>query len=224
MSTNRTGAGAAVNPDRLGFFYAVAVAVGVVFLASAVISFNGLYAVGLEQGLHPDLAWVTPIMLDVAILVFTMASLIQRRRGNRGQRIFAVISVAWVTLTSMGLNFLHSYYAVGIDTPMQIAATFVNTFAPASIFVTTELLVGLVIKPPPAPREPRARAAAKPKARKKPSAAKPKAAASSTYEPATVRDRADAPLPSPVQQRPTGVRLPPATAPARPGQPVGVGR
>jgi len=150
--SQRTGQGAAVNPDNINMFYLTAVLTGVVFLASVTISFFGLYAVGLQQGLPPYLAWLTPLVLDAAILVFTLVSLIQRRRGNKFARFFAIIAVGVVTTMSMSLNFLHSYYAVGFGTPMEIAATVVNASAPLSIWVTTEMLVGLIMRQPPAPR------------------------------------------------------------------------
>lgn len=170
--THRTGAGATINPDNIVMFRIAAVLVGVVFLASAITSSFGLYAVGLAQGLPPLFAWTTPVMIDVAIVVFTMVAMIQKRRGNMFARLFASFSVALAALLSVGLNFLHSYYEIGVADLASATGTGVNTIAPLFIWVTTEMLVMLVTKTPPVtravpvPRTSAARSKAKTSAKK----------------------------------------------------------
>lgn len=156
--SHKTGAGAALNPDNRIVAGAVAVLTMVVFLAAALMSFQGLYAVGLEQGLKGGQAAATPIMIDASILVFTGVSLIQRRRGNRWARGLAIASVGVATLMSSTLNLLHSLSEVGFSTFMEGCATVASTSAPVFIWVTTEHLAGLVLKQPPAPRAPSAKA------------------------------------------------------------------
>jgi uncharacterized membrane protein YgcG len=151
-------------------FVFTAVGVGLVFASSVTISSFGLYAVGLAQGLPPEVAWVTPVMIDVAILVFTMAAMIQKRRANAFARVFASMGVGLATLLSVALNFLHSYYAVGVETLQAATGTVVNTVAPMFIWVTTEMLVMLVTKQPAPPRAAQAKGGSS--KRKKPASRK----------------------------------------------------
>lgn len=195
MSNHRTGAGAAINPDSIWMFRFVAIGVFIVFAASVTISSFGLYAVGIAQGLPPNVAWVTPVMIDVPILVFTGAALIQKRRGNRFARVFASFGVGFMTLVSAILNYLHSYYAIGIDTIEGATGTAVNTLAPVLIFMSTETLVFLVTKQAPAPR-----AQATPAPRKKSTTTSRKRSTSKPATSAPSTERAtpsSAPPPSP---------------------------
>lgn len=208
---HRTGAGATINPDNIKMFYATSVGVGLVFIASVVISFFGLYAVGLAQGLPPHLAWFTPVMIDVAILVFTMAALIQKRRGNRFARFFASTGVALATIMSVALNFSHSYYTIGIHDIKSATGTIVNAIAPVFIWVTTEMLVALVTKQPPAPRDPSAARKKAPAAKRGASKARAQRAQAA---PAAVEPSLPAPLSPPRSPDPVPLNSSPFRAPA----------
>lgn len=184
---HRTGAGAAINPDSIASFWVTVSAVIVVFLSSAAISFMGLYQVGLDQGLPRYMAWLTPVMIDSSIIVFTMAALIFRSRGRRMAMVSTRVAVGLVTVISMTLNSLHSYYAIGIDTVQSATATIVNGLAPLFIFVSTEALVTLITKQPPAKREPAPAPARKKAPARKPATTRaPKAPAEPRPEPSAL--------------------------------------
>lgn len=222
MSSHRTGAGATINPDNIKMFYATAVGVGIVFAASVITSSFGLYAVGLAQGLPPEIAWVTPVMIDSAILVFTAVALIMKRRGNTFGRFYASAGVGLATLLSVGLNFLHSYYAIGVASLEAATGTLVNSIAPLFIWITTEMLVMLVTKQAPAPRQPSAapkRAAGKSRS----ASSKPKSGGSGKSSGGSSASRPAKPKAEVESRpRPTPAALPtsPESAPVREREPV----
>ncbi|MGP9529619.1 DUF2637 domain-containing protein [Glutamicibacter sp. AOP5-A2-18] len=57
----------------------------VVFLGaiSFMVSFAGLVAVAEWAGLPPAMRWTVPIFIDTAILVYSIAVLVHRSRGEK---------------------------------------------------------------------------------------------------------------------------------------------
>jgi hypothetical protein len=143
----RTGAGARFNPDNIGLYRAVNAGVIITALAAIAISWQGLTAVG--GWFLPDYAaWLLPIAIDVAIVVFTLATLARRARGE--SIVLLLIGAYGLTGVSAAANASHVFLepnpALG-HVEVIIAATLAG-LAPLLILLTTEVLGTLITKPP----------------------------------------------------------------------------
>jgi len=164
--TRRTGAGTRINPDHINMQRLVVVGVVIAFLASVMTSWNGLVAVAEWQGLPTAWRWLTPLMIDVPIVVLTLAGLILRKREDATW----LVDVGAYTLTSVSAiaNFMHTESVRGLGTPESWAGAIINALAPFLVLLSTEVLGGLITKPRRVSKQVHSRA--------KPKAAKPRSA------------------------------------------------
>ena len=147
----RTGAGARFNADHIALYRAVNAGVIITALAAIAISWQGLTAVG-SWFLPIYAAWLLPIAVDVAIVVFTLATLSRRSRGESVGLL--LLGAYGLTGVSAVANFGHVVLEPRPDLqPLQlgIAATLAG-LAPLLILLTTEVLGTLITKPPRADR------------------------------------------------------------------------
>lgn len=157
---HRTGAGSAVNPDHVGWHYAIVFGVLVTLGAAIAVSWAGLTWVGTKQGLGP-LRWLTPVMIDVPLVVLTLARGALRKRGIDKPAIFRGILA--LTIYSSAVNVLHSlsvadWSRVDVSSTDALIASVpalieivvgavTNGLAPWLILGLTEVLWVVVTKP-----------------------------------------------------------------------------
>lgn len=153
---HRTGAASAVNPDHVGWHRVIVVGVLLSLIAAIATSWNGLVFVGKTQ----LLPWppTTAFMIDVPLVVLTLARGALRKRGIRARGL--LWGILALTIYSSAANFLHTVSEAGFDTIAQRLGATSNALAPWLILVMTEVL-WLVVTRPIRPRAPRAKAKAR---------------------------------------------------------------
>ena len=159
---HRTGAGARINPDHINMQRLVVLGVLVAFAASVLTSWNGLVAVAAWQHLAPEWRWLTPLMIDVPIVILTLAGLILRARQE--STVLVDIGAFGLTTISSAANFLHTVSLGGLGTFEAWAGACINALAPFLVLMSTEVLGGLITRSRRADREARAKERAKAKA------------------------------------------------------------
>ncbi len=110
------------------FQYWTIAGVSIVAISSFLLSFDALRHLALANGISGHFAFLFPLSLDLAILIYSMASLVRRQQGLKaGIEIAFVITV---TLTSVILNMFHDVEnrAMGMVVhtlpPLFLAASF----------------------------------------------------------------------------------------------------
>lgn len=137
-----------INPDSHKMLWIAVGLVGFVGAISFMVSFAGLVAVAEWAGLPPAMRWAVPIFIDAAILVYSIAVLIHRSRGEK----------TWASWTSLGAFTLVSVLAnVGHVLLMPERSTnefqtligaLVAGMAPIGVFAATEELGRMAIARP----------------------------------------------------------------------------
>lgn len=80
--------------------------VTIVSLAAFALSFDAMRQLALIHNVNPYFAWILPVAVDFAILVYSLASIIRRMAGIDARIETAL--VFFVTLTSVTLNAFHT--------------------------------------------------------------------------------------------------------------------
>jgi len=120
--------------------------VAVTLLAAVITSWNGLVWVGEQQQLPPALTWITPVMIDVPLVVLTLARGALSKRAVKATGIVAGIGV--LTLFSSAANLLHTVAVGGLDSIPTVLGAATNALAPWLILAMTEVLWLVVTKQP----------------------------------------------------------------------------
>jgi hypothetical protein len=158
----RTGAATTINPDHVGIHRLIVVGVATSLLAAVLTSWNGLAFVAGWQLLPVGLLWLTPVMVDIPLIVLTLARGALRKRGIRARGL--LLGIVALTVFSSGANALHTIATTGFDSIPAVVGTTTNALAPWLILAMTEALWLVVTRPirPPRPRvKARAKAASK---------------------------------------------------------------
>ncbi len=142
---HRTGAGARINADHIILYRLIIAGIVATALAAIVTSWNGLTYVAGWQHLAPELRWVTPVMIDVAIVVFTLGALAKRSRGE--SLLLFQVGAYGLTLISSAANFLHAVALSGLGDFEAYTGAALNALAPLLILLTTEVLGSLITRP-----------------------------------------------------------------------------
>jgi len=149
---HRTGAGETMNPDHIGMHRLIVVGVIVTLLAAIGTSWNGLIFVAGWQKLPEQLRWLTPVMIDVPLVVLTLVRGVLRKRGIRaGGLLWGILGL---TLYSSTANFVHTVSGSNFRDLGVLMGALTNALAPWLILSLTEVL-WLVITKPIRPRAPR---------------------------------------------------------------------
>jgi hypothetical protein len=110
---------------------------GLVFLLAAgsfILSYSNLYETGLSLGLSPKLAWIWPLLVDFALIVFSLAVV---RAGLHNERTWwPWLLVGVYTVATVAFNIYHA--------PANLAAQIVAIVAPVSLFLSFETLMGML--------------------------------------------------------------------------------
>lgn len=141
---NQTGQ--AVNQARaeklnwwnLSFRDAVAIATAglILFIAtgSFVLSYFSLYQTAIQYGLPPHLGWIWPLLIDFALIVFSLAVVRASLYGER--TLWPWLMVALYTIATVTFNILHA--------SDSLTARVVAVVAPVSLFLSFETLMAML--------------------------------------------------------------------------------
>ena len=141
----RTGAQARINADNIWLYRFIALGVIAGALAAFATSWAGLLYVAQWQALPSEWQWLTPVMIDIPIVVLTLAALAKR---SRGENHYWFLSFAiFLTALSGIANFAHTVAVRGLTDYTDWVGAGLNTFAPAFVLLTTEILGSLVTRP-----------------------------------------------------------------------------
>ena len=108
----------------------VAVLTGAIALGAFVISYDALYATGLDHGIPQSKAWLWPLLVDAPLVVFTLALLVAQIM-RAGVKLWAALVLTY-TVATVAFNLAHAQ-----ATPLGWLVAIV---APVSLLLTTEAL------------------------------------------------------------------------------------
>lgn len=136
---------ARINPDHLAVLIVAASLTGLLAATSFLLSFAGLSAVAEWASVPWWLTWAVPVMIDSAILVYTLAALVLQARGESTVRTWC--SLALWTALSVAANSLHAW----TDIPalvQTIAGMTIAGLAPIAVMLATHTLTDLLVAKP----------------------------------------------------------------------------
>jgi hypothetical protein len=134
-----------INPDsRPVLFVAVAVT-SILAAVSFLLSYSGLVAVAAWAAVPEWLSWAVPVTIDGAILVYTLAVLVFRSRGESATLSYAVL-VGW-TFVSVSANALHAWLASTGDA-RGVAGAVIAGLAPVAVLLASHTLAALIVERP----------------------------------------------------------------------------
>jgi DNA-binding CsgD family transcriptional regulator len=99
-----------------------------------VLSYATLWDTALSYGLPPRLAWIWPLLVDFALVVFSLAVVRASLYGER--TLWPWLMVALYTVATVAFNILHA--------PDHLAARVVAVVAPVSLFLSFETLMAML--------------------------------------------------------------------------------
>jgi hypothetical protein len=116
--------------------------------ASFYVSFSGLYAAAAwAVGDVPPLQFAVPIMLDVAIVAFTLALFVERERGEKVRWTWLAIAV--FAIVSATANILHTLeVSTAVNLSQLIAGSVISGGAPILLAFATDKIAVKVFKEP----------------------------------------------------------------------------
>lgn len=136
-----------INPDSRQMLWLAVSLVGFVGAISFMVSFAGLVAVAEWAGLPPGMRWTVPIFIDTAILVYSIAVLVHRSRGDKTWPSW--LSLGAFTFVSVLANVGHVLLLdQNVDSFQTGIGAIVAGMAPIGVFAATEELGRLAIARP----------------------------------------------------------------------------
>jgi hypothetical protein len=116
--------------------------------ASFYVSFSGLFAAAAwAVGNNPPLQFAVPIMLDVAIVAFTLSLFVERERGDKVRWTWFAIAV--FALASATANILHTLeVSTAINMGQLIVGAVISGGAPVLLAFSTDKAAVKVFKSP----------------------------------------------------------------------------
>jgi hypothetical protein len=142
-----TGRGYRVGGDHPALHWIVVVGTILTGIASFMISFTSLLAVAVWQRTPKEFHALTPVMVDLPVIVFSVATMIFKYREQVGAMWFARILSWFVTALSSGANFLHTASISGLATYEDWIGASFNGLAPIFVYCSTEILAALITRP-----------------------------------------------------------------------------
>lgn len=114
--------------------YSSAVFVFLLAAGAFVLSYSNLYDTALSHGLPPRLAWIWPLLVDFALIVFSLA--VVRASLHNERTWWPWLLVAIYTAGTIAFNVYHA--------PANLAAQVIAVVAPVSLFLSFETLMGML--------------------------------------------------------------------------------
>lgn len=134
---------ARINPDTLPVLIVATLMTTALGGVSFALSWAALIDVAAWAGVPHNLSWAVPVMLDAAILVYTLAVLVHRARSERAWS--AWLSLAAFTTVSVIANAAH---AGAVPAAWQaVIGTVVAALAPVAVLLATHTLARLIVAP-----------------------------------------------------------------------------
>lgn len=114
--------------------------------ASFYVSFSGLYAAAAwAVGDNPPLQFAVPIMLDIAIIAFTLSLFVERERGDKVWGTWIAISA--FALVSATANILHTFVvSTATDNYQLLVGSIISGGAPILLAFATDKIAIKVFK------------------------------------------------------------------------------
>ncbi|QWY81876.1 membrane protein [Microbacterium phage Honk] len=138
---------ARINPDSLGALVVSVTLTALLAGVSFLLSFNGLSDAATWANVPAWLAWGIPAYVDGAILVYTVAALIFRARGESARLAWA--SLALYASLSVAANGVHAWDAAPEELKAALGVV-LAALAPVAVLLTTHTLARLIVAPPAA--------------------------------------------------------------------------
>ena len=108
----------------------VALLTGAIAIGAFIISYDALYATGLEHGIPKSKAWLWPLLIDAPLIVFTLALLVAQIL-RAGVKLWAGLVLTY-TVATIAFNLAHAQ--------LSALGWLVAVVAPVSLLLTTEAL------------------------------------------------------------------------------------
>lgn len=99
-----------------------------------ILSYNALRHVAADYGIPENLSFLWPLLVDFALIVFSMAVLSASLAGQR--TVWPWLLVGLFTLATVGFNLIHA--------PDNATARIVAAVAPVALFLSFETLMGMI--------------------------------------------------------------------------------
>lgn len=138
---------ARINPDSLGVLIVATVLTVGLAAVSFLLSFNGLSDAAAWANVPPWLAWGIPAYVDGAILVYTVAALVFRARGESARMAWA--SLALYASLSVAANGVHAWPTAPEEVKVTLGVL-LAALAPVAVLLTTHTIARLIVAPPSA--------------------------------------------------------------------------
>ncbi|MBW9211771.1 DUF2637 domain-containing protein [Mumia sp. zg.B21] len=121
--------------------------VGAITLSTVtfMLSFAGLHDVAAWANIRPSLRWAVPVFIDGAIIVYTVAVLVERGRGQTPW--FAWIALVAFTVVSVGANGSHAWAVHESITWQTWVGTLIAALPPLGQLAATHTIARLVVDP-----------------------------------------------------------------------------
>lgn len=134
-----------INPDSHGVLVFSVIVTAILGCVSFLLSYSGLVEVAAWAAFPPELAWAVPVTLDGAILVYTIAALVFRARGESARGAWGALAL--FTSLSVASNGLHAWEE-GSGDPRAVIGVLIAGLAPLAVLLTTHTLARLIVASP----------------------------------------------------------------------------
>ena len=116
--------------------------------ASFYVSFSGLFAAAAwAVGDNPPLQFAVPIMLDIAIIAFTLSLFVERERGDKVR--WTWLAIAMFAAVSATANILHTLVvSTATDNYQLLVGAVISGGAPVLLAFATDKIAIKVFKEP----------------------------------------------------------------------------
>lgn len=116
--------------------------------ASFYVSFSGLFAAAAwAVGDNPPLQFAVPIMLDIAIVAFTLSLFVERERGDKVR--WTWLAIAMFAAVSATANILHTLVvSTATDNYQLLVGSVISGGAPVLLAFATDKIAIKVFKEP----------------------------------------------------------------------------
>lgn len=136
-----------IRPDSPTLATTALVLTGIVAASSFTVSFTGLMAAAAWAGLPQLLRPAVPVVVDSSILVFTVAAVVQRSRGESTRLAWS--AVAFFTSLSVLVNAVHAHTGTTLARPAEaIIGIVLAGVMPIACFIATHTITDLLVSPP----------------------------------------------------------------------------
>lgn len=140
-----TRAPARINPDTVAVLILVLLGIAALIAASAALSFDGLTGIAAWAGVLVDRAWLVPVFIEGAILVYTGVAIVHQARHEDRLARRAWTWVRLWTLVSSAANGSHAWDA-GPGGWQGIVGVVIAALIPVGVYVAVHMAAGLIVE------------------------------------------------------------------------------